>query len=309
MGLSVIPTNIGGVNIPLAQLQGPLSKLFQDQSSQNLTFPADLASNPAMGHAVMFSIFDYESGFAEDTAKVAGTAYDTGAQFMNDIKSGITKESLTNAVTNAGAALPSAANLTMAKTYTRQKKTNLATVSLFMPDTLNIGYNASYSEVSLTQGLGLAGFLGNALTDAKTNQLKGYAITGMAQIAQKALGLVPFSNPQDIGGLIGQSAGVIVNPQIQLLFKAVALRTFQLEFMLTPKSSKEAETIKNICDTLTYYSLPGLGGSQLGKSGQFLTPPQIFKIDFKFLGQTGILGNISNIISTALNNSGLSLPS
>jgi hypothetical protein len=92
---------------------------------------------------------------------------------------------------------------------------------------------------------------------------------------------------------------------MQLLYRGIDLRTFQLEFIMTPKSAAEAKTIKDICDTFTFYSLPGIAGAQTGNSGQFLTPPQLFSVQFKFLGQNGIVGNIANIFSSALANSGL----
>jgi hypothetical protein len=119
MGLSVIPTNIGGVNIPLAQLQGPLSSLFQNQSSQNLLYPADLASNPVMGHAVQFSIFDYTSGFATGVGEIGGNLANVGAGIVAGDASAITA-----GATNLAAmvTLPSLAKVVQAKTYDRIKK-------------------------------------------------------------------------------------------------------------------------------------------------------------------------------------------
>jgi hypothetical protein len=65
MGLTVIPTNIGGVQLPFSQLSGPLASLFSTSSATNLVFPADLASNPVMCHAVQFSIYDRSSALTE----------------------------------------------------------------------------------------------------------------------------------------------------------------------------------------------------------------------------------------------------
>ena len=115
MGLSVIPTNIGGVNIPLAQLQGPLSSLFQNQSSQNLLYPADLASNPVMGHAVQFSIFDYTSGFATGAEAIATNLVNAVTGDATTVAGAITN--LTSMVS-----LPSLAKVVQAKNYDRLKK-------------------------------------------------------------------------------------------------------------------------------------------------------------------------------------------
>ena len=133
----------------------------------------------------------------------------------------------------------------------------------------------------------------------KQGGVNPYAIAAGAFVGNKISSVLGGTG--QLGSLAAQGAGVFVNPQMQLLYKGIALRTFQLEFLMTPKSPAEAKTIQNVCDTLTFYSLPGKAGGQVGKSGQFLTPPQIFSIDFKFLGG----GLISNIFNTALTNSGL----
>lgn len=318
MGLSVIPTNIGGVNIPLAQLQGPLSKLFQDQSSQNLTFPADLASNPAMGHAVMFSIFDYKSGFTEDVGKVV----DQGSAALKKVVGGeslsiplnLTTESAANFLKND--ALPEAAKLLQAKNYERQTKGKaLANISLFMPDTLNVTYNSNYTDISMTEVMGIKGFIGNAYQDlVKNNDKSGLDMinaVGRSEYAKDIASRVADTINQDtlggkgLGEVIRQSAGVFTNPQTQLLYKGIDLRQFQLEFIFTPKSPQEAQMVNDICDTFAFYSAPGVAGAAEGNSGQYLTPPQIFQIKFKFLNKTGILGSVANVFTSALSNIGL----
>jgi hypothetical protein len=311
MALTVIPTNIGGFNLPFAQLQGPLSALFQNQNPKNLVFPSDLGTNPAMGHAVQFEIFDYTSGFVDKAKNVLAAVNDVGLPKPgSDLKA-----FATNAAGKLGG--PTAefgvAAIT-ASSYQPVKKNSLANISLYMPDTLNISYNSNYTEVSLTESLGLKGFLGGAITDSgamnaanlsdsvqtilKSEYAKGGAIAGGAALAGKVLG-------KDLGGVISQAAGVFINPQIQLLYKGIALRTFQLEFIFTPKTAQEAQVAKDVCDSFTFYSLPGLAGAAGGNSGQFLKPPQIFSIKFKFLGKNGILGAIGNVFQSALNNAGL----
>lgn len=318
MGLSVIPTNIGGVNIPLAQLQGPLSSLFQNQSSQNLLYPADLASNPVMGHAVQFSIFDYTSGFATGAEAIATNLYDAGAGIL-----GGDLATATTATTNLAAmvTLPSMAKIVQAKTYDRVKKgIPLANISLFMPETLAVEYTSGYGEVSLTDVLGLKGFIGNAIQDfggdnnnqildkIKASPKSAYAqdILGRAAEALNTTAVKGLGGKAGLGSLVQQGLGSFTNPQIQLLYKGVALRTFTLEFILTPKSASEAKTVKDICDSFAFYSLPGLSGAAEGNSGQYLTPPQIFQIKFKFLGGNGgLIDSVTNVFKSALSNIGL----
>jgi hypothetical protein len=327
MGLSVIPTNIGGVNIPLAQLQGPLSKLFQDQSSQNLMFPSDLATNPSMGHAVFITVHDYTSGFVGDASKLASVAGEAGTAMKNSLTSG---DSATTTISKAFVAgttsvlnnsdTPSIANYFTAKQYNRTAlEKSLANISLFMPDTLVAQHDPQYQEVNMTEVLGLKGYLGNAYQDfshggglkslidnsntlAKSDYAK-YAGSQALDIANKSSLL--GGGGAGLGAVAQQAMGSVSNPQVQLLFKGVGLRTFTLEFLMTPKNAQEAAMVKDIVDAFTFYSLPGFAGGADGKSGQFLTPPQIFKIKFKFLGGNGILDNIKNSFQSAMNNIGL----
>jgi hypothetical protein len=305
MGLSVIPTNIGGVNIPLAQLQGPLSKLFQDQSSQNLVYPADLASNPVMGHAVQFSIFDYTTGFQEGYNTVLGnvTSAANGTLTNADVMAGVKK-------------LPSAVGLLQAKTYERTKKGQaLSVISLFMPDTLAVTYNSTYSDVNLTDVLGLKGFAGSAYQDlTNSNPQNGTGLVNTMLESEYAKNIIAAGTSAvnlKSGGsgnsteLLQQALGQYTNPQLQLLYKGISLRQFTLEFIMTPKSTQEAQIVKDICDSFAFYSAPGLAGAASGTAGQYLTPPQIFQIKFKFLGKTGLLGAVSNVFTSAMNNIGL----
>jgi len=340
MSLKVIPTNIGGFNLPFAQLQGPLSSLFQNQNPKNLVYPADLGSNPAMGHAVLFEVFDYKTGFGEATTNLLGdvnskisassiakTFSGTTAQNIEaaknlgvnavEVGNNYIKETIANpsaAVNALSGPAGSAARLALAAvtapSYQRQTKNQLATIALYMPDTLNVTYNSNYGEVNLTDSLGAKGFIGSAISDA----MKSYDKGGIDE-AQKILireygtaylaGKVGNLLGANIGDLLQQAAGLYVNPQTQLLYRGVDLRVFTLEFIFTPKSAQEAQATKDICDSFAFYSLPGLAGAGAGKAGQYLTPPQLFGIKFKFLGKNDVLGSVSSVFSSALSNSGL----
>lgn len=310
MGLSVIPTNIGGVNIPLAQLQGPLAKLYQNQDPSNLLYPADLASNPVMGHAVQFSVHDYTTGFGD----MAGTAF---AAIEDLAKKAIAGQPAGIPISpGVGKVLPSLAKLFVAQTYRPITNTKaLATISLFMPDTLAVTYNSNYTNVNLTDILGLKGYAGNAYqemaqknpTSAEDwvnaipgNYAKGIAAGALDKLNTRLLGKA------GLGDIALNGMGLATNPQTQLLYKGISLRQFTLEFIMTPKSTQEAETVRNICDTFAYFSAPGLAGNSGGAPGQYLTPPQIFRIKFKFLGGNGgLIDSVTNVFKSALSNIGL----
>ena len=303
MGFSVLPTNIGGVN--LNSITGPLSSLLAPASKpNNLLFPSDLGSNPSMGHAVIISAYDYSSSLGGSLQSLIGAISRGTSGGYKGIWDAITGGSGNSSL------LSTLGEATQAANYAPVTQSNpLATVSLFMPETVNINYTSNYGEVGITQELGALGFMGNAYSDYKNKGSIGdmvtpYGIAGAAHVANR-LSKEKLGGTGEIGSLAAQGANVFVNPQMQLLYKGIALRTFQLEFILTPKSAAEARTVKDICDTLTFYSLPGMSAAQEGGSGQFLTPPQIFKVQFKFLGKNGVMGQLSNIINGALTNSGL----
>jgi hypothetical protein len=86
---------------------------------------------------------------------------------------------------------------------------------------------------------------------------------------------------------------------MQLLYTGTSLRNFTFEFTFTPASAKEAESVDQIVKTFTYYSLPDLTA---GVGGQFLIPPQIFRIKFSFLGDNGIAGQVYNIFQNTIGN-------
>jgi hypothetical protein len=327
MALTVIPTNIGGVS--LNSIASPLASLLGGTpSAQNMVFPADLGSNPTMGHAVIFQAYDYKTGLGNSVA-------DLGNNFSLSGAASVLKSSTTGLVQagqqlysgNSTAALNSASqafngiaqssggqvainSITAAQYLPLTKQRALATISLFMPETMAINYSSSYDEVSMTEALGIPGMAANAYSDIKGRALQSaavpYATAIGANLFGKAAGAIPGVNGDVLGQAASQALGVVTNPQMQLLYRGVNLREFQLEFILTPKSSAEAQTVKDICDSFAYFSLPGISGAMLGKnSGQFLTPPQVFSVQFQFLGASGLVGQITNTISSALSASGL----
>jgi len=350
MGFQTLSKILGGGSV-LNQISGPLKSLYNPSTPRNLVYPSDLASNPAMCHAIQFSIYDYTTGFEESVNRgitgagdfaqnfdLAKTAAD-GANFLNQTTDGI-KEKATGAVdavkngsladfavkqgsqglNTAGNAIsklaPAAAAPFQAPFYRpKQKGSDLARISLYMPDTLSINHSANYSDISMTDVLGYGGLAASAYADLKgkdaseiANFLPRSALG--KDFTSRVLGSIANKIPGAIGGgatdVLRNALGIYVNPQIQLIYKGLSLRDFSLSFTFTPKSPQEAKTTKDIIDTFTYYSVPGIGSSMLGSQpGQYLTPPQLFKIKFIFLGQNGIASSISNVFSAALNNLGL----
>ena len=117
----------------------------------------------------------------------------------------------------------------------------------------------------------VTGGLGGALGDLKNqvvenNQTVKSAIAGAT--ASAAIG-------SDINSLLGRTQGVIINPNLELLFQSPTLRPFTFEFKMSPRSSDEAARIVEIIRFFKQGMAPIRDESRL-----FLKTPHTFKIKY-----------------------------
>lgn len=336
--------SINGIQLPFNQLAGPLSKLFKSEGAGNFVYPSDLTTNPALNHAIQFSIYDWDTPFSEAYNTLPETAGQAVQQIVENYKKALgawqgssnafskeggstqqnlqalkdTANSLENALIKAG---PSAFQVFessfSATTYKpRQKGPNLATISLYLPDTLHASWDSNYNSVSMTQELGKLGFIASA-----ADSIKNIARNGISNIT--AAKILEDPNTKSIlsdvlgkaGGVLGtggnienltkQSLGQFVNPQMQLIYQGRDFRNFSMTFIFTPKSSAEAQTVNNIIDAFTYFSSPGVVNGDSTNPGRYLTPPQLMSVKMVFTGENGLAGSVINQLQQSLNNVGL----
>ena len=165
----------------------------------------------------------------------------------------------------------------------------VAAICLYMPDTLNASYSASYDELSLTNELGgglngiqaIRSFLGagpdkNSGSSIASDSALQY---GKSKVAGGLAGLVG-GNSQTLADVDLQGRGVVINPQLQMLYRGVGFRQFQLSFIFTPASASEAQTINNIIGTFKYHFAPDLLVGAESDNGMFFIPPSFFNIEF-----------------------------
>lgn len=188
--------------------------------------------------------------------------------------------------------------------YKRTVEENrLASISLYMPDTLVTNFSSNYDPVSLTKAFGIVGYAANAYADYMKNKdamdnnpsniISDDYRRGLAGAATEAIA------GEGLGAAVQNALKRVPNPQVQLLYRGINLREFNFEFTFTPSSSKEAEEIDEIIKTFTYYSLPDITS---GHGGQFFIPPQVFRIKFAFLGSDGVAGQIFDVFKTNMTN-------
>ena len=83
--------------------------------------------------------------------------------------------------------------------------------------------------------------------------------------------------------LTARGNGVVLNPNMEMLFNGPQIRNFTFNWPLTPRSSDEAEEIKKIIRLFKETSSPSTGGNS---GSVFLKTPDIYQISFKKGGST-----------------------
>jgi hypothetical protein len=264
MAIISIPTSIGGVTIPGTATKGPLGALFDSKYKMaNYQYPRDLGS-ATKGHAIKFTInepkpisyqTDLTSSFNNLGQNTANAFREGTATASADLGVAITRT-----ITDVGSVakeIASNANLSL----TKREKRQVATVALYMPDTVNFQYTATHTNLGLRNTLIQAG--GILFKNAAKN------ITAAIQ--------------SDVTRLALSTQGLALNPLNQLLFDSIDFRTYQLAFTFTPYSQQEAEDVKKIITLFKEASMPRITDAAFG---MFFIPPSTLSIDFLYNGKT-----------------------
>ena len=153
------------------------------------------------------------------------------------------------------------------KTEAPQVK-QLGSISLYLPDTLNATTAAEYSAKEI-------GSLGQAAVmqqGSAIDTMKGTAKSD-SSIAAGLIGEIVRQSGQ-VGDVVAVQSGQIVNPFSYQVFGGMAHRTFNYQFDLVPRNSREAEEVKRICDMFLFYMLPSAGSQAQGMQDFGLDPPK-----------------------------------
>ena len=185
------------------------------------------------------------------------------------------------------------------------EKNLLSTILLPIPQNIQDSNGAGWGEDSLNT---LAAYGVGAATDVieSNNFLKGIvdaikqaagdvktlAVSGegnkltntfFASAAANVLGAnTSFS------GLLARSSGQIINPNTELLFNGVKLRSFNFSFDFAPRNAPEAEKVRKIIRTFKKNMAPTTTDLETGTSessaiskGLFLKSPNVFQLTYK----------------------------
>ena len=107
------------------------------------------------------------------------------------------------------------------------------------------------------------------LGDAK---LKDILLRGLAAQAASIPGVGNITKEQ----ILARESGGILNPNMELLFNGVALRSFKFSFKLTPRNKDEAKEIKDIIRILKINMAPKV----VKENNTFLSTPNVFDLQY-----------------------------
>jgi hypothetical protein len=291
---------------------GPLKALEEYAGLSILRYPEDLAPISKSGknnknHWVTFTIKDIDpaeigSGNTAQNPTVIVTNSGTGGAVLTGAATALgTGNALEGLKTGVTAGIINALIPSKGLSISPQTKEVKSVISLYMPDTLTSSYDANYEEMSLASDLGTLlptlraiGSAGEgnegliqSILEGKGNQLGSdpsviSAATGLLQTG----GIdIPGVDVANLGTLLQRAEGYAINPQVQMIYRGTNLRSFNLDFTLTPKSQSEAARINDIIQQFRFYSLPTLG-QKIGNvtnsttNSMYLIPPSIFNIQF-----------------------------
>ena len=134
----------------------------------------------------------------------------------------------------------------------------------------------------------LAGTLKNAgstLGGAASSALAGLDDKTRSVVAGAFVGSAVnlFGANVSLNDLTARTDGVILNPNLELLFKGVDLRDFTFAFEMTPRSRAESEQIKGIINTFKRRMAPKttINSASSGSKGIFIQSPDVFNLEFR----------------------------
>ena len=195
-----------------------------------------------------------------------------------------------------------------------------AGIKLPMPNNMSDGNPRNWGEQSMDAGQmgAVQNVSKNVLTSFFTNDFGGFGRTatklsmqgemltqestrGMS-MANKISQLASESGFGDVSAeqVLSRSVGVVVNSNTELLFAGVSLRSFEYQWLMSPRNRLEAANVRMIIRAFKQWSAPKKirkidNGelSNVGKAGGpsfFLGTPNIFRLRFVTGGNRNILG-------------------
>ena len=148
------------------------------------------------------------------------------------------------------------------------------TIRLPLPNQMIDHQDIQYTQEELGLALGLG-------TNGIQNSPDAKGLAGLA------IGMAASGSPVEkalIGrnaAVLGQLAGVAVNPFLTVMFKSPTFKKHQLSWRLSPTNTTESSILNGIINTFRYNQLPDMSGAA---GGSLLTYPNIVQVSISNAG-------------------------
>ena len=138
---------------------------------------------------------------------------------------------------------------------------NYKRIILYMPQDISSTYAQNWQGKEISN----IGKIAMSVANGNLSNISGYNLPDGIRNAFAAIFTNAINSVPGVGGnftlndVTGSTRGVVVNPNVEVLYDNPELREFSLKFKLTPYNEAEANVIRSICNTFKKTSLPGFG--------------------------------------------------
>jgi len=128
-------------------------------------------------------------------------------------------------------------------------------------------------------GGGITGLISNAIATGKAvlTQGGGQDLIKNQFTSSLVNSLGANTTPE---GLLSRATGQVLNPNLELLFSGVNLRTFKFDFDFAPRDETESNVVKQIIKVFKKSMAPRKGSDTEG-AGLFISAPRVFLLKYK----------------------------
>ena len=153
------------------------------------------------------------------------------------------------------------------------------TIVLYMPPGLKTSYGAVHEGVETgiignLLGMGGEGVIGS--TADLAGRMKDAAAALGTELISGALAIIPGMG--DLKGSLSKLTGKATNPNTEMVFKSVPMRSFDFVFEFAPKNKKELENMYKILEIFKYHMHP-----MIDPIGNDFIVPEEFQITYMYL--------------------------
>lgn len=230
---------------------------------------------------MLFEELEYESVYKSGgvnaligDGKEVKAAGDNSAEAKIASKATLRVNEATNAYTNAKAInsviLPIPGNIsdTNAVTYGEDNLNSLAAMAV----------GAVASGVQHDSAIGGIGQILNQVLGTAGMMVSDAGMKNPSSLFFGSLAANVFGANTSFESLLSRATGQIINPNLELLFTGVALRSFTFDFNFVPRSKEEGERVKQIIRT---FKKAMSAKRAAAGNGLFISAPNVFRLTYK----------------------------